>query len=156
VDKGLGLGAELAAAQNLLVGDNPPYSPEQFKAAYPQFEGLVPDNVCVMYINLARASLQQKRWEDAWEIGVGWFVAHFLTLYLQSKAAPGSPAGAVIAAGTARGLQTSKAVDGVSVSYDYAAAVKDLDGWAAWTLTVYGQQLASYAKMLTGGGIYVV
>jgi hypothetical protein len=153
---GAELAAELAAAKNLLVGDGPPYGKEEFKAAYPQFDGLVPDAVCETYINLARASIQQRRWEDAWETGVGWFVAHFLTLWLQSAAAPGSPAGAVVAAGAARGLQTSKAVDGVSVSYDYQAAAKDLDGWAAWSLTIYGQQLASYAKLLTGGGIYVV
>lgn len=150
--------SDLAAASGLLLGENPPYALDNFKKVYPQFfgEGKVPEEVLQIFINLANASIMEKRWHEAWAMGMGWFVAHFSTLYLQGTADPNSSAGQVIAAGNARGLQTSKSVGDVSVSYDYSSVANDLDGWAAWKLTVYGTQLATYAKMISRGGMYAV
>lgn len=147
---------DLANASNLLIGGNPPYTLKDFQEQYPQFDGIVPDTFLNMYINLAWNSLQKARWHDAWEIAMGWFVAHFATLYLDSMAPKGSSAGRVLAAGKAKGLATSKSVDGVSVAYDYNTVTQDLDGWAEWKLTIFGQQLAGYAKMLASGGAFIV
>lgn len=147
---------DLAAASNLLIGQNPPYTLDDFKEQYPQFVDIVPDVFLNMYVGLAWHSLQKVRWHEAWEIAMGWFVAHFATLYLESLVPEGASAQRVLAAGKAKGLATSKSVDSVSVSYDYNTIAQDLDGWAAWKLTVFGQQLASYAKMLAGFGSYVV
>ena len=83
------------------------------------------------------------------------FISHFLTLYLQSKTPEGSPENQVIAAGEARGLKASKAVDSVSVSYDFTTAMQDLDGWAAFKLTTYGTQFATLAKIYGMGAAYV-
>lgn len=157
-------GAEIdsivAAASNIRTGDNPAYTLEDFVAVYPQFAEsggtfLVPEAVMNMYLDLAHACIKEIRWHDSWKVAMGWFIAHFLTLYLQGSAAAGSDAAAVIRAGAARGLQSSKSVGSVSVSYDFSAAVSDIDGWAAWKLTIYGQQLATMGRLVGKGNMYV-
>ncbi|SFE43590.1 Protein of unknown function [Paenibacillus algorifonticola] len=145
----------IAEAANVKIGTNPPYTLADFKGIYPQFDGIVPDPVIQMYIDLANACILQVRWKSAWKIAIGWFVAHFLTLYLQGAADPGSDAGQVMAVGQAKGLNTSEAVGDVSVSMDYGSIGQDLDGWAAWKLTIYGQQLATMGKLYGKGGMYV-
>lgn len=47
---------------------------------------VIPVFVMQTYINLATASLVQLRWQDAWYLAIGWFVAHYLTLYAKSDA----------------------------------------------------------------------
>ena len=116
---------------------------------------LVPAIMLIMYVSLATSTLMQARWHSYWAIAVGWFIAHFLTLYLQGMAAPGSNAATVMAAAAARGITASKSVGPVSVSYDLGAINNDLDSWAAWKLTIYGQQLATFGNMVGKGGIVV-
>lgn len=86
---------------------------------------------------------------------MGWFMAHFLTLYLQSMVKADASAKQVVAAGQARGLVASKSAGDLSVSYDYSSVTQDLDGWAAWKLTPYGQQLAAMGRIVGKGGMYV-
>jgi hypothetical protein len=128
-----------------------PVDPE----AEPTIQYLVDPLIMQMYLDLANVCLQESRWRSYWKIGMGWFIAHFLTLYLQSATNADSPAAQVISAGQARGLQSSKSVGDVSVSYDFSTAMNDLDGWAAWKLTIFGQQLATAAKLTGKGGMYV-
>jgi hypothetical protein len=156
----------VGSAANLRGGSNPPYTLADFYKAYPAFgpsnpcepdhaEYLINPEIMQMYLDLANACLQESRWRSYWKVAMGWFIAHFLTLHLQSLTAAGSPAAQVVQAGQARGLQSSKSVGDVSVSYDFNTAMSDLDGWAAWKLTVYGQQLATAAKLVGRGGMYV-
>jgi hypothetical protein len=161
----------VSTASNLRGGSNPPYALEDFYINYPAYgprelspsgpdaepaiQYLVDPGIMHMYLDLANACLQESRWRSYWKIAMGWFIAHFLTLYLQSMVGADSPAAQVINAGQARGLQSSKSVGDVSVSYDFSTAMGDLDGWAAWKLTVYGQQLATAAKLVGKGGMYV-
>lgn len=156
-----GLGAE---AMNQVSGTNPAYALSDFYAMYPQFAptGVSPNEVYVvplavmtMYLNLANATVKHARWLDAWEVGMGMFIAHFLTLFLQGTASAGSPAATVIAAGQARGLTTSRSAGDVSASTDYNLVGQDLDGWAAWKLTLYGTQYATLAKTIGMGGMYI-
>ena len=194
----------------------------------------IPVSVIQLYLNLAYASLVQARWQDSWLIGMGWFIAHYLTLWAQSDATevlttlatathgeqpagvvPGSiftlsvpppggavqsltyngvfltpavdyalsgqtvtlttpitrgalwatwpvqsaqltpavPTGASIAAqGLAGGIQTSKGVGDVSVSYQPLAS---LEQWGQWQLTKYGQQLATMASVIGGGPMWL-
>lgn len=114
---------------------------------------ILPAAALQMYAALASTYLQQARWRDTWAMAMGLFIAHFATLYLQSMAAPGSPADAVVSAGTARGLVSSETAGPVSVSYESIAT--DLDGWAAWKLTAFGQQLATFAKIIGKGPMLV-
>lgn len=148
-------------ASNLRTGDNPSYTVEDFIAMYPQFGPntngvyLVSTVILQMYINLASASVKETRYHDAWTLCMGFFVAHFATLYLQGTTSPGSTAAQALDAGKAHGLTTSESVDGVSVSTDYSVIAQSLGGWAAWNLTIYGQQFATIAKMMGKGGMMI-
>jgi hypothetical protein len=192
----------------------------------------VPVSVIQMYLNLAWASLVQRRWQEQWPIAMAWMIAHYLTLFAKSdatevmetlqaamhgegpsgitpgtvytlSAAPpggmlqsltqnglfltpggvdyalngltitltapttdgdalwatwpiqiqaftsGQPSGAQIAAqGLAGGIQVSKSVGDVSVSY---AQLTSLEDFGTWQLTLYGQQLATAAKVMGAG-----
>lgn len=196
-----------------------------------------PTGVILLYLNLAFASLVQARWQEQWCVAMGWFIAHYLTLYARSDASevfetlqlamhtevpagavPGTvytlssippggvlqtltknglllipgvgkdytlsgltitlavatilndalfavwpieeqvfqasaPNGATIAAqGLAGGIQTSKSVGDVSVSYQVLTALED---WGSWNLTTYGQQLATMARVVGSGPMVI-
>jgi hypothetical protein len=112
---------------------------------------LVPLVILNTYITLASASLVQARWLDSWTIGMGWFVAHYLTLLLQAQTGDGS-ARAVASAGLAIGIKTSKEVGDVSVGISLIDGLKD---WGAWQLTIYGQQLATIAAVIGMGPMVI-
>ncbi len=147
----------IADAANIRAGENPSYTVADFLSAYPQFgtesEPLLPAAMLTAYVALAHAAIKEARWRSYWKVGMGLFIAHFSTLYLQAMTPTGASAKAVVAAGQARGLTASKAAGDVSMSYESIAA--DLDGWAAWKLTVFGQQLATIGKLVGKGGMYV-
>ena len=105
-------------------GENPPFTLADFLKRYPQFETILPEEIIQMYLDFAHHCIKYSRWRNGFEIGIGLFVAHFCTLYLQSFS--DSSAQAVINAGQSKGLVTSKTVDGVSVSYDYATELQGL------------------------------
>lgn len=153
--------AIISNASNIITGTNPLYTTDDFFTVYPQYgpdtsgNYLVPLTILQMYINLANACLSQARYQDSWQLCMGFFVAHFATLFLQGTASAGSPAGAVLEAGKAQGLITSESVGDVSDSIDYNAIANDLNGWAAFKLTVYGQQLATIGKLLGKGCMMV-
>jgi len=139
-------------AANMVYGTNPAYASTDFLGMYPKFTDLVPDAVLSAYVTFANACLVQARYQDAWTIVMGFFIAHFLTLYLQSDGNPASTAAQAAQQGLARGIQVSKSAGDVSVSYQ---AVEGLDRWAAWTLTSYGQLFASTAKVIGSGSSYI-
>lgn len=165
------LASVASRASNIKRGENPPYTLEDFFVAYPAFgprrqedpeigdammvEYIVPREVMEMYLGLAHACVRETRWKNSWRIAMGWFMAHFLTLYLQSMVKADASAKQVVAAGQARGLVASKSAGDLSVSYDYSSVTQDLDGWAAWKLTPYGQQLAAMGRIVGKGGMYV-
>lgn len=151
-------------ASNIQSGSNPPFALSDFLSSYPQFgqvdvsgnyTGIIPLAVLQMYLDLANSSVNQQRWQSYWQTAMGWFIAHFCTLYLQGSANINSPAADVLAAGQAKGLNTSESVGDVSVGVDYNLVAQDLEGWAAWKLTIYGQQLATIGKLVGKGGMYV-
>jgi hypothetical protein len=195
----------------------------------------IPPGVILMYLNLAYASLVQARWQEEWFTAMGWFIAHYCTLYARSDASTvfetlqttihsETPVGAVpgtaytlssippggtlqaltkngffqipnidymlngalitmaavttpgdalnatwlvqtqvfeaaaldgaqiAAQGLAGGIQTSKSVGDVSVGYSVLNALED---WGAWNLTVYGQQLATMARVIGSGPMVI-
>ena len=146
-----------ANASNVKDGTNPPYVLTDFYKFYPQFSGLeeLPDFIVEQFIGMANAYINIDRWKNSWSFGMNLFVAHFSTLYLQTFAAANSDANQVIAAAQAKGLITSKGVGDVNVSYDFSSAVNGLDGWANWTTTAFGIQLASLAKMYGKGAMWI-
>jgi hypothetical protein len=151
----------VAAASNLRRGDNPEYTTADFLTLYPQFgesdagTRIIPESVLDLYLEFAHACLQEGRWRSAWKMGMGLFAAHWCTLYLQAAVDPSSGAAGVVAQGQTKGLVASKSVGDVSISYDFSAATQDLSGWAGWTQTTFGAQLATLAKIIGKGGMYI-
>lgn len=151
----------LADASNLKTGTNPPFTLDDFYLMYPQFgkdsdnNYVVPVEVQEMYFELANACIKEARWHKTWKLAMGWFIAHFLTLYVQGMADPNSGAASVLKAGQAQGLQTSMSAGDVSISIDYSTITTGIDGWAGWKLTTYGQQLANIGRLIGKGGMYI-
>lgn len=116
---------------------------------------LVPLEVIQMYIDLAQIVVLQARYKAHWKMCMGLFVAHFASLYLQSVNGENASANQVMASARSKGIVSSKSVHDVSVSYDNSTINNDLNGWAQWNLTIYGQQFASFAKIIGKGGMMV-
>ena len=103
----------IAGASNIRRGDNPPYTSEDFLAVYPQFgkrdengNQIIPQTVINAYVNFAHASLSIARYHDVWETVMGFFIAHWLTLFLQSMTNADDPIGKIVSAGLAKGIQS--------------------------------------------------
>lgn len=150
----MNLASLIADASNIKIGENPEYTISDFYEFYPQFEGQVPETVIQSFINLASANLNIERWHNSWRFGMALFIAHFLTLYVKTCGTEDEP-NTNLASGNVRGIQTSKSVDGVSVSYDVSAVLTELDGWGSYKLTEYGIQLLTMARLLGKGNMYV-
>ena len=146
----------IAAASNIRTGDNPEYTVNDFLAAYPQFGGgTVPEVMLKAWVNMAQSSIHKARYHDAWEICMGLYIAHWLTLYLQTAAKADDAVQKKITAGLAKGLQSSKSAGDISVSYDFGSVNEDFAGWGTYKLTAYGQQFVTMARMYAVGGMVV-
>lgn len=149
-----------AQASGIKKPNNSTYTSEQFLAAYPQFatvvdeQPVVPDAVLDMFIDLTNEVVSEQRFGKMWEYCCGLYCAHMLTLWMLGQVPADSTAEDIVASGTAIGTVTSESADGVSYSLD-TSAVRDLAGWADFTLTRFGVLYASIAKRLAKGGMYV-
>ena len=154
----------IAGASNIRTGDNPPYTSEDFLAMYPQFgkvdeatgQPMIPSVVLEAWVKLAHASLNIARYHDAWEVCMGLFIAHFLTLYLQTAASPDDPTGKILNSGLAKGLVSSKSANDLSISYDFSfLSGQEFAGWGTYKLTAFGQQFITMARIYSMGGMVV-
>jgi Protein of unknown function (DUF4054) len=145
-------GTTIAAlgANTVTLSQNATASGAQTLTVWPAL--LVPLVVLNLYIALASASLNQAKWQDAWQTGMALYVAHFATLWLQSEGDPVSAAGQAAANGLSRGIVVSKSVGDVSISTQPYPGYED---WGAFQQTVYGQQLISLAKVIGWGPVYL-
>lgn len=135
---------------------NPPYTIEDFKSFYPQFAGEgVADVVLEMYVELAHKNIQETRWHSYWKLAMGLFVAHFATLWAMGIAEPAASTADIAGTGENQGMVSSKSAGGVSISRDYSIVNNGLTGWAAWTQTKYGTQLATLTKLVGKGGMQI-
>ena len=151
----------IAVASNVAQGSNPSFTAADFLAVFPQFSAadpdvtLIPDDLLDLFIAMADASIKENRFHSQWKYATCLYVAHFATLFLQTQTGPANTAAQVVATAQAMFPRASKSVGDVSVSYDTSAINNDLPGWAAWKSTIYGQQLATIARMVGRGGMYV-
>jgi len=83
------------------------------------------------------------------------FIAHFLTLYLQTLSSAEDSVKKIINAGLAKGVQTSKSAGDLSVSYDFSIIANDFEGWGTYKQTAFGQQFLTLAKVVAKGGMVV-
>ena len=113
---------------------------------------LVPLAIVQAYLNLATASLMSSRWREAWTIAMGLYIAHYLTLYLETDGISNPTATQAVTQGLQRGIAVSKAVGDTSIGLQ---ALTGLEEWGAWTLTQYGLQLITMARVVGSGPIYI-
>jgi hypothetical protein len=112
---------------------------------------LVPLAVIQLYLNIAYASLMQSRWRESWCLGMALYIAHYLTLWCQTEGNPQSTANQVVANSLQAGITISQGADGVSQGLQ---ALTALNNWGTWTLSQYGVQLATLARVVGAGPAY--
>ena len=161
--------AKRAAAHLPPYGEKGTYSAEHFQQDFPQFytktedgEGtvvyapLVPLSMLEQFIDLANNSVIPSIWGTQWRYAAGLFVAHWASLYLKTYQ-DGSPnAAAVSSKAGQNGLVASATLGDTSISYDNASIDAGTEKWGTWNETLYGSQLATMARMIGIGGIYVI
>jgi Protein of unknown function (DUF4054) len=106
----------------------------------------------LMYINLAHACIRAERWNEQWLYGMCLFIAHYCTLYLWSEGNPGTSAGSIAQSGLQHGIMITKLAGDVSAGYQLP---KGLDDWGTYVQTTYGAQLATLAKIVGWGPMYI-
>nr|DAO58740.1 MAG TPA: head to tail adaptor [Caudoviricetes sp.] len=125
-------------------------TPEKFRADFPQFadETKFPTTMVQARLALADVLMSESRFgEDIFPYVVELFVAHYMTLYaadMRSSSVGG-------AGGANSGVQTSKSVDKVSVSYDVSATLNPDAGF--WNNTRYGSEFWEYLMIFGAGAI---
>lgn len=120
-----------------------------FRTAFPQFSDLTkyPDAQVQFRLNLADVLLSEKTTgKELFPYLVELFVAHYMALFLSdSRSAAAGGAG-----GSAAGVQSSKSVDKVSVSYDTGSTLNPNAGF--WNNTRYGAEFWQLITMFGAGG----
>ena len=109
---------------------------------------IVPVPVINAYIVLASASLFQARWCEAWQIAVGLFVAHYVTLWLRSDGDVYNTPGQAAHAGLARGILISASAGPASKSIQ---PVTGQEEWGSFTQSSYGNDLVQMARSVGAG-----
>ena len=125
-------------------------TPEKFRVAFPQFadETKYPTTMIQARLALADVLLSESRFgEDIFPYVVGLYVAHYLYLYTADMR--GVAVGT--AGGSNSGVQTSKSVDKVSVSYDASATLDPSAGF--WNNSRHGSELWEYLMIFGAGAI---
>ena len=120
-----------------------------FRADFPEFADTTayPNGQVNFWIAAASKLLNADRWADMLDLGAELFTAHHLTIGKRDQTA--AAAGGI--PGQVQGIQTSKAVDKVSASYDASAIAYDNAGF--WNATSYGMRFFQLARMVGAGGV---
>lgn len=139
------------------------YTLEDFQKDYPQFFGMdtnpptcqmVPESILEALLGYVNSIVDKCRWGNAWYVGVGLAMAHLTQMYIMGTANPGSSKEALMAQ-QLTGYVTNKQVGDLSISYDLSFLTDKLKDWGTWTLTTYGAQFASMARIFYRFGSYV-
>ena len=159
--------AKKVAANIPEVGERGNYTSDMFTADFPQFfrktEGetptytpLLPQTMLTSFIDMANTSIIPSRWGEQWRYASGLYVAHYSAMYLKTYA-DGSPSAQVVASKSAqKGNVASAKMGDTTVSYDNGAINAGTEKWGTWNSTQYGAQLATMARMIGIGGMYVI
>lgn len=137
----------ISIASNIKEDENSLYTISDFIEVYPIFADTVPMPVLNTFVALANSNLQESRWHGNWRYAMGLFIAHFLTLYIETCGTVANPALTTQKA-LSSGIVTNKSVGDVSVSYDMSNVLGDITGWGAYKTTKYGLQLLTMARLI--------
>ena len=120
-----------------------------FRQSFPEFSDATryPDSLVTFWLGVVTRMLNPDRWADLLDIGLSLALAHHLVLAVRDQNS--AQAGKV--PGTVLGMQTSKSVDTVSVSYDVSAVTNEGGGF--WNMTSYGVRFLGMARLFGAGGV---
>lgn len=107
-------------------------------------------------IRQANAAIQPDQWLENWRYACGLYVAHYATLFLRTYSEGSETPAEAAATGALVGVVSSAKLGQNSVTYDTNALTKATADWGDLNATVYGQQLASRARLAGMGGCYVL
>jgi hypothetical protein len=155
-----------ALASNIVKSDkNVEYNINTFLQYLPQFSkieneqvvSIAPAEVVDNYIEMGKDAIQKGRWGAKYKMALSLYVAHYLTLYLQSyqEASEDNDKSSAAGSGTALGNVSSASQGDQSISYDNNSLVAGTQQWGSWNATTYGQQLITEAKILGMGGAVI-
>ena len=134
---------------------NPNYTAAMFLAAFPEFSGKVSNALIEKWIGLGNDCLIYGRFGSYWELAMGLFTAHNLSLRLKAGDAE-TPSEILLSNANEVGAEQSKSVDTLSVSFDTASALDEYKNWGGLKETVYGRQLIDIIIACGAGGIFYV
>ncbi len=154
-----------AAANMPQPGELGTYTSDMFLVDFPQFKqsgqedqviSLVPDPMLQIFVNNANASILPSRYCEIWRYAAGLYVAHFSALYLKTYSDGSTTPARAAATGQQTGLVKEATMGDTTISYDNEAITEASAKWGSWNATQYGQQLATMARMIGMGGMYVI
>lgn len=161
--------AKKVAANIPEVGERGNYTSDMFTADFPQFfrktevEGetptytpLLPQTMLTSFIDMANVSIIPTRWGEQWRYASGLYIAHYSAMYLKTYADGSPSAQAVASKSSQKGNVASAKMGDTTVSYDNGAINAGTEKWGTWNSTQYGAQLATMARMIGIGGMYVI
>lgn len=121
-------------------------TPAQFRADFPEFADTTayPDAQIAAELALGATYINEDRWGALATRGAELVAAHFLVLAKRDQTAPG----------LVQGVQSSKSVADLSVSYDNASVMNPNDGF--WNLTSYGLRYRSLVRLVGAGGMQLI
>lgn len=120
-----------------------------FRQQFPEFADAAryPEPLVAFWLDVVTRMLDPNRWADLLDVGLALALAHHLVVAVREQGS--AVAGKV--PGTVLGMQTSKSVDTVSVSYDVGAVTNEGGGF--WNMTTYGIQFLGMARLVGSGGV---
>lgn len=155
-----------ATAANISGGGSGGYTAAMFQADFPQFytrvteeepgAALFPAAQLEMFIAEANGIINKERWGASWRYAAGLYVAHQAALYLRSFASGSDTPKQAAQSGEVIGVIKSAKLGDASVTYDTEALTAATAQWGDLNATVYGQMLATRARLVGMGGSYVI
>ena len=101
-------------------------------------------------------SVLPSRWGSMWRYAAGLYLAHFAAMYLKTYSQGSSGPSQAAAKAQPAGVIKSATMGDTTVSYDNSAVTIGTEKWGSWNATQYGQQLATLARQVGMGGMYVI
>jgi hypothetical protein len=127
----------------------PPLDVPTFRSYFTAFgdAAVYPDATVQWWLDQGAVLLDPELWCDIYQLGQGLWAAHELAKFqMATLAGANNPSGI-------GGIVQSKAVNGVSVSYDTSIGTED--GAGQYNLTIYGRQFYHRVKLIGMGPIQI-
>ena len=157
-----------ARAANMASGPgfNGEYNVVMFLQDFPQFTdaeaeadewpSIIPETIFNTFLAMANDSVLAARWGEKWRWAMGMYIAHYATMYFRTYSETGLTPKQLAKGGQSTGLLTSTTFGDVSVTYDVGVMTQATAAWGAWNATIYGQMLATEARLIGMGGAFII